>query len=615
MFTFTVFPGVPDPAFSKVQPDGKSLTLLTAGVQHSFLIKSFDRFMNSVQYSLSSSFLLSVTPLLSSQALLASSTYEDLGSGLFRQTFLLSVSGSYKVNVFLDSKAVVGSPFNVTVISAGVNASNSIPRGLGFTLATAGMAGSFFIQTRDSFGNWKTAGSAGNWQISVLRSCTGQEATTFVPVVNDMQDGTYAVVYIITVSGRYCLVGSDGGTQLSGTPSELTVLPGSASPHHAAPSGSALSSTTVGVVSSFLIQSADMFGNVKTRGGDVYQVELKGGWRVAADSSVAQEVTVTGEVEDKADGSYVARYLTTRSGSFAVHIFLLSGTAGAREEIDGSPRNISVLPGQLDISHTAVFSFDVVNPRVGKNLMQILGKDRFANPLTSSSFAGSLSLSLQLVGGGLWIPGKVYNSSSAGVITGELFVTQAGLYRVLLSSANVSAAGFPLNISFLPGDPTVSNFFPTFPEHIVCSYPQGCNRTRRVATAGENSAFMVTSVDEFGNMGDMLAPPLLLTYAESASILYRSDKSVEGVSTLLVNLTKKGTYNLTVVDLQGTSIRLSPFLFSVVPADLFPPLCTAVGNGITVGEAGVDATFTIIAKDKWGNQREQGTWDDIQKEV
>ncbi|EKX52443.1 hypothetical protein GUITHDRAFT_101615 [Guillardia theta CCMP2712] len=562
MFTFTVFPGVPDPAFSKVEPDGKSLTLITAGVQHSFLIKSFDRFMNSVQYSLSSSFLLSVTPFLSSQVLLASSTYEDLGSGLFRQTFLLSISGSYKVNVFLDSKAVVGSPFNVTVISAGVNASNSIPRGLGFTLATAGMAGSFFIQTRDSFGNWKTAASAGNWQISVLRSCAGQEATTFVPVVNDLQDGTYAVVYTITVSGRYCLVGSDGSTQLSGTPSELTVLPGSASPHYAAPSGSALSSTTVGVVSSFLIQSADMFGNVKTRGGDVYQVELKGGWRVAADSSVAQEVTVTGEVEDKADGSYVARYLTTRSGSFAVHIFLLSGTAGAREEIDGSPRNISVLPGQLDISHTAVFSFNVVNPALARTLCRSL-----------------------LIGGGPWIPGKVYNSSSVGVITGELFVTQAGLYRVLLSSANVSAAGFPLNISFLPGDPTVSNFFPTFPEHVVCTHPQGCNRTRRVATAGENSAFMVTSVDEFGNMGDMLAPPLLLTYADSysPSILYRSDKSVEGVSTILVNITKKGTYNLTVVDLQGTSIRLSPFLFSVVPADLFPPLCTAVGNGITVG--------------------------------
>ena len=55
----------------------------------------------------------------------------------------------------------------------------------------------------------------------------------------------------------------------------------------------------------------------------------------------------------------------------------------------------------------------------------------------------------------------------------------------------------------------------------------------------------------------------------------------------------------------------SPFEILIAPEDTDPARTIAYGEGLVHGEAGVQSSFTIQAKDTWGNNR----WDNQTRDV
>jgi len=88
--------------------------------------------------------------------------------------------------------------------------------------------------------------------------------------------------------------------------------------------GSALTSSTAGIASSFTIQSNDMYNNERGSGGDVYVVRLSAGCTGGVCSCRVANTcpVVLGSVVDLGDSSYVATYNATRIGKYMVHTSL-----------------------------------------------------------------------------------------------------------------------------------------------------------------------------------------------------------------------------------------------------------------------------------------------------
>jgi len=86
--------------------------------------------------------------------------------------------------------------------------------------------------------------------------------------------------------------------------------------------GSALTSSTAGVASSFAIQSNDMYHNERGKGEDVYVVRLSTGCSACSCAVANTCPVVFGSVVDMGDSSYVATYNATRRGQYMVHTSL-----------------------------------------------------------------------------------------------------------------------------------------------------------------------------------------------------------------------------------------------------------------------------------------------------
>jgi hypothetical protein len=97
---------------------------------------------------------------------------------------------------------------------------------------------------------------------------------------------------------------------------------------------------------------------------------------------------------------------------------------------------------------------------------------------------------------------------------------------------------------------------------------------------------------------DLLSNP---THVISPTIIDREN----GTYFITESLTVAGLYQGTAT-LGGFNISGSPFSFQVLPGALSPSDCTITGSGLTVAIAGQTATFTVVARDVYGNVRNSG---------
>lgn len=616
VFLMQIVPNEPYGPLSSIDATNVSLSVATAGLTHSFIISSFDAYANFVAAGVQDIvFQLEVLDALNVSY--SKHLSRPLGLGRFLMTYTLTVAARYTAVVTIGASRVHirGSPFAFRVLPAIVNAAASYAINSGISLSTAGVPTSFHIVTRDRFWNAKTFGSGAIWDVAIDPRPPGNQ--THAVSVTDTRNGIFIVTYVITTSAQFTFAITLQSDPLMSSPLTVKVVPGFAAAAAIKVRGRNVRHAVAGDVAHLVLDSFDQFGNRRSVGGALFSLQLNGGWTEAPDGSEHERVQgIVGEVQDVGNGSYTARYLSTTSGAFLMRIHITSGDEIMRE-ISSSPFTVNIEAGELDPSRCSLYGESVLEREAGFQAVQVLGKDRFGNPLTRpTADAHRFVIALQ------WVEAPIFGAASdgaSGTFNVTFTATIAGWYTmsVLIQSTHIASSPFALQI--IPAASHLVLFSASFPPVRYCHPFLGtvtrCQMTERYATAGDLTTFTVFARDRYSNVrtsADMELEAVVkgAAFGIHTSRLGNITDNSDGTLTVSMLLTISGSYVMHIRQ-RGTelNIRDSPFNFTAGATELYPPHCFAVGQGVASGAAGVDTTFTIQGVDVFGNMRETGIYD------
>jgi hypothetical protein len=225
------------------------------------------------------------------------------GQGVYSASYTLTLSGDWTLHMNIEKKPILGSPYKMTIIPSTVFASNCTAYGEGLSTCTAGELAMFDVTTFDSFGNRITNG--GSKVIAILKG--PGEGNCFV---KDRANGKYDISYKTTVVGSYELHVSIEGDAIAGSPFFPYCGPNVTSSKQSYCKGAGILCSVFAVPATFTIQSVDLYGNEKSKGGDVWTIKLIG------------PGDIDPSVQDNEDGTYSISYETTVRAIYKLHVTL-----------------------------------------------------------------------------------------------------------------------------------------------------------------------------------------------------------------------------------------------------------------------------------------------------
>ncbi|KAJ3027305.1 hypothetical protein HDV00_011272, partial [Rhizophlyctis rosea] len=356
--------GVPEPAACEAYGDGVEPKGVVAS-EHTFTIQSFDKYGTPkrvggdtfiVQISLTRDHRpgsAGATSGTSPDATIVPSTRQwecvprDLGDGTYTVTYDGRESGTYTINVLQSQEHISGSPFVRRLSPGAVSAFHCTCETEAerddLTRGVAGRVGQFLIRARDEFRNLVPVPGL-RFQI-VMSLSEGLGSTVNVDrlkwSVTDNTDGTYTGTYSTPLSGTYKLDVTLDGRSVCGSPFHVDVDAAETCASSCTASLTGLGTVEVGVVSSFVVQARDRFGNQRWSGGDCFAtlfVGLDGG-------------RCESEVIDNGNGEYFVRYTPTQAGHYRVEVKLLDSQKGTGRSISGAPFLVKVEDAKDAILH------------------------------------------------------------------------------------------------------------------------------------------------------------------------------------------------------------------------------------------------------------------------
>jgi len=254
----------------------------------------------------------------------------------------------------------------------------TIVTGAGAKSAVAGERMEFTIESKNVFGQPQ--------QIDGVAICVDEFQVQFISKANPVRFGgalavgpsfdgcAYTVSYTARVSGLYQVEVTTSGVGVESSPFELNVMPAATSVAQCFGRGDGLSAATAGSTATFTLVARDRFGNAALS-GDVVKAELS-----------LEGYVVPAVVIDMLDGSYSAKYHTTRSGNYTLAL-RLGGV-----QVPGSPFTTQVISEQA-YGPNCLVSGQVAKADAGAPELLILQTvDRFGNNVTFSSGADAVSI-------------------------------------------------------------------------------------------------------------------------------------------------------------------------------------------------------------------------------
>ncbi|CAL6286735.1 unnamed protein product [Bathycoccus prasinos] len=167
-----------------------------------------------------------------------------------------------------------------------------------------------YVLPRDAHGN-KTQWTGGE-RIAVHGK--GPTEIAFAP-----GDDVGAFSATFTDAGTYCVSALVGDSSCAGWPRTVQVVAGPADANACIISGEALSRSTTATETTLMLQAADVFGNMRSMGGDLVEATIK----------TEQDGYVDCYVEDVGDGTYVLRFEMDEPIRHDVHL----SVNGVKEKI------------------------------------------------------------------------------------------------------------------------------------------------------------------------------------------------------------------------------------------------------------------------------------------
>ena len=227
------------------------------------------------------------------------------------------------------------------LIALGTDTPACVAYGAALQIGEAGEAQRFTIEARDRQSNMRKYG--GDCFTCLIkgpkeRRKKGEKGSAkplpkggLLCDVDDKEDGTYEVSYLIDLVGHYTVSINMFGQEIHGSPFELLIAGGASSSPHTVLRGvdlavPTLPPTTAGTKYTCTVEAHDSFGNPRNRGGD----------RVLA--FVTGRESFNGSVVDNGDGTYEVLLLPQKAGDYLVAV-TLNGEhiAGSRYALHVSP--------------------------------------------------------------------------------------------------------------------------------------------------------------------------------------------------------------------------------------------------------------------------------------
>ena len=367
-FTVTVAPGATAPAQSQLI--GLPSTC-TSGVTCTFYVEAKDALGNNRSTTASSDTVyvswLNLNTSLSYLGLVSSPS-----NGLYYCYFTPTVTGAYNLTVYLNSVLMTGTnpPLLVNVVYGALSSPASTSSISGVISATAGIATSFTVTSRDAFGNVISAAGA-TYTYVITNSVSG--ATTASGSLGSAGSGTYSTSFTLNTVGTYTLAVTSNGVAVSGSPYTVVVSAGALSGATSyvpspTPNTTALVS---GVATTFSIQSRDAYGNAISVGGASFAGSLQ-----------CSTVTVAAIVIDLGTGVYSASVTPTVAASAcALYVYLSSPVTN----VLGSPFSVAVVAGAATGNSTATGTALTIGTAGVSSSVTVKAYDAAANALTTGN--------------------------------------------------------------------------------------------------------------------------------------------------------------------------------------------------------------------------------------
>jgi hypothetical protein len=329
-FNVTVEAAEIDTASCGIRPMtlGGDYTTVTAGVAGLFLIDIRDVYSNVVVYDPRIDIGLRADISGSvNESIRLIEHYMEGNPGLVEGVYILTQSGIYTIKVTIAAAPVSGSPFDIVVVPAPLEAKFCYATGPGLAAAVPGLSALFGLQALDTYGN--VADTKGANLGAVLEIAGDVTDAVFVmptlATVRYLSGGQYSGQYTVTRSAEYTLSLTFGGLHVQQSPFHVVVLPLDVEPRNVELTGLGLRKAQVGEIASFDIATRDRFGNLITRGGAVFNMSL------------ANEQTVLYPSRyDRDDGSYQGFYIPRLPALYNLTIVLRN------VHLKGSPFTVEV---------------------------------------------------------------------------------------------------------------------------------------------------------------------------------------------------------------------------------------------------------------------------------
>jgi len=504
----------------------------------------------------------------------------DHKDGSYRAAYTPTIAGQYRISITLHKEHLAGSPFLVSVHEATADASMSTVSGDGLEDCHVGEDRHFLIEALDRYGNRVMHGD--DKFVADLEG-PGAEKVHLI----DMDDGTYAGMYMCRWSGDFKLHVLLDGTPVAESPFDIHVRPGPTYPPNCECTLVKLPMTRLlsvaGTLCSFTIFAKDRFGNRREEGGDDFAVRCR-----------SPTDTVNAVIKDNKDGSYVTEFRCFKEGDYFIEVKL------GKIDIQGSPFVLTVDPSSTFAMESMAegieneFGNGLKIAQAGRPVQfRIHARDEFGNVVRKPG--DDFQVRILEVQEGIRVRAKVmdngngtYEVTWTGMIRGEYDIHVAlkdepikgSPWKAVVRTGNASAEKCTAEGSGLGG-----------------------------SSAGVPNSILVESNDHFGNIvtnGGAKVEGVLVSLDGSLSIACEVADHEDGTYTVTYAAKRSSEYFLA-VRVDGEHIHESPFLIFVDHTVTDASQCMAEGkhehgDGLKYCSVGDETGFQIFAFDTFGNR-------------
>ncbi|EKX46192.1 hypothetical protein GUITHDRAFT_163003 [Guillardia theta CCMP2712] len=329
----------------------------------------------------------------------------DRDDGTYLVTYNVEAVGQYHTRVFLGELQISGSPFTQTVLPGKVVAVRCTGAGRGLTRAFAGEEASFTIESRDINRN-KTSSGAKEFLVTVRGVISPQ-----VHCIAG-ENGEFHYSYRTARAGTYFVSVLYEGVDIGGSPFKLTVDPGPTHANGCSAAGPGITGGYTGIETSFMIHARDYYGNSRTSGGDIFNVEIGG------------TASARSRIRDNENGTYTVAYTPEIGGDYYISV------KHGGIDIQGSPFTVSSDPMPRE---AYLEMYRSMEPDFTRNLQaQLLDQKSPAKPSRKAPKQGGNAdyewkLDIKLIGGKELLP---KDTVSAGTY-GTAFIHSSDPYVVM----------------------------------------------------------------------------------------------------------------------------------------------------------------------------------------